>query len=357
MEGFRCSHPNCHISDFLPFICNFCNGLYCLEHRSQFVHSCIDRKTDVLNETLSNSSSTIFSHAVLDLAASTDIHLYGSKEHLQIKNNNEHKLIDGQLNTSTITKLDKLKGTWAKDSSAKQKNISKATSRILLKNKSAGNKEIPLENRIYLHITFAVTKMRSVLFFSKYQLISEILEYISNNMSTVAYGNGANSYVYDKNVYTLVMYDNTTCITTENSTTSINATANTDLTSWEQWNIYQPLQYYYPDDISSTTHSNVEEVIVSPILITTVVNNQKKWENNAGVSNMRYEKQEQVWYRALVEGGKEEGEYVRAVVKEVHVEGTEVYYSIYIPHLDKERQTIADRLCRALPLNISPLVS
>ncbi|XP_077410479.1 AN1-type zinc finger protein 1 isoform X2 [Vanacampus margaritifer] len=38
--GKRCQTDSCHQQDFLPFVCDSCNGVYCLEHRSREAHSC-----------------------------------------------------------------------------------------------------------------------------------------------------------------------------------------------------------------------------------------------------------------------------------------------------------------------------
>ncbi|CAH0475135.1 unnamed protein product [Peronospora belbahrii] len=38
--GAHCSVPACHQQDFLPFTCDCCNGVFCLEHRSYNSHEC-----------------------------------------------------------------------------------------------------------------------------------------------------------------------------------------------------------------------------------------------------------------------------------------------------------------------------
>ncbi|XP_037136231.1 AN1-type zinc finger protein 1 isoform X2 [Syngnathus acus] len=38
--GKHCRIDSCHQQDFLPFVCDSCNGVYCLEHRSREAHSC-----------------------------------------------------------------------------------------------------------------------------------------------------------------------------------------------------------------------------------------------------------------------------------------------------------------------------
>lgn len=38
--GKHCQVESCNLKDFLPFVCEFCSGVYCLEHRSRDAHSC-----------------------------------------------------------------------------------------------------------------------------------------------------------------------------------------------------------------------------------------------------------------------------------------------------------------------------
>ncbi|KAL2523380.1 Zinc finger AN1 domain-containing stress-associated protein 12 [Forsythia ovata] len=43
--GRHCQNPDCHQLDFLPFTCNACSKVFCLEHRSYKSHDC--PKSDV----------------------------------------------------------------------------------------------------------------------------------------------------------------------------------------------------------------------------------------------------------------------------------------------------------------------
>ncbi|KAF7213435.1 AN1-type zinc finger protein 1 [Nothobranchius furzeri] len=38
--GRHCQVDSCNVKDFLPFVCDCCSGVYCLEHRSREAHSC-----------------------------------------------------------------------------------------------------------------------------------------------------------------------------------------------------------------------------------------------------------------------------------------------------------------------------
>eukprot|EP00392_Amoebophrya_sp_AT5.2_P015774 g15990.t1 len=41
----NCSFPGCNKVDFLPFKCDACSRLYCLEHRSYQAHACPEAKS------------------------------------------------------------------------------------------------------------------------------------------------------------------------------------------------------------------------------------------------------------------------------------------------------------------------
>ncbi|KAG7462219.1 AN1-type zinc finger protein 1 [Solea senegalensis] len=38
--GKHCRIDSCNLKDFLPFVCDSCSGVFCLEHRSREAHSC-----------------------------------------------------------------------------------------------------------------------------------------------------------------------------------------------------------------------------------------------------------------------------------------------------------------------------
>eukprot|EP01029_Cantina_marsupialis_P029323 TRINITY_DN780108_c0_g1_i1.p1 TRINITY_DN780108_c0_g1~~TRINITY_DN780108_c0_g1_i1.p1 ORF type:complete len:212 (-),score=33.84 TRINITY_DN780108_c0_g1_i1:106-741(-) len=40
--GKHCEYPSCNLRDFLPFTCDGCRKVFCLEHRSYATHECIN---------------------------------------------------------------------------------------------------------------------------------------------------------------------------------------------------------------------------------------------------------------------------------------------------------------------------
>ncbi|XP_026220106.1 AN1-type zinc finger protein 1 [Anabas testudineus] len=55
--GKHCQIESCNLKDFLPFVCDSCSGVFCLEHRSREAHSCpeepVKRETSTVGSTTS----------------------------------------------------------------------------------------------------------------------------------------------------------------------------------------------------------------------------------------------------------------------------------------------------------------
>lgn len=54
--GKHCQVETCNLKDFLPFVCEFCSGIYCLEHRTRDSHICKENPV-VKRETQASSGS------------------------------------------------------------------------------------------------------------------------------------------------------------------------------------------------------------------------------------------------------------------------------------------------------------
>ncbi|XP_075903650.1 AN1-type zinc finger protein 1 isoform X3 [Nelusetta ayraudi] len=57
--GKHCQIESCHQKDFLPFVCDFCSGVFCLEHRGKDAHSC-SQQEPVKRESRSEGGSTSY---------------------------------------------------------------------------------------------------------------------------------------------------------------------------------------------------------------------------------------------------------------------------------------------------------
>ncbi|XP_071381766.1 AN1-type zinc finger protein 1 isoform X1 [Centroberyx affinis] len=62
--GQHCQTDSCNQRDFLPFVCDFCSGVFCLEHRSTESHSCPE--VPVKRELQSSGGSTSYACSFQD---------------------------------------------------------------------------------------------------------------------------------------------------------------------------------------------------------------------------------------------------------------------------------------------------
>ncbi|KAM9333795.1 AN1-type zinc finger protein 1 isoform 5-T5 [Pholidichthys leucotaenia] len=54
--GKHCQVDSCNLKDFLPFVCDSCGGVFCLEHRSRDAHSCSEASVKRESHTVGDSA-------------------------------------------------------------------------------------------------------------------------------------------------------------------------------------------------------------------------------------------------------------------------------------------------------------
>ncbi|XP_006880561.1 PREDICTED: AN1-type zinc finger protein 1 isoform X2 [Elephantulus edwardii] len=64
--GEHCQVEHCRQQDFLPFVCDGCSGIFCLEHRSKESHSCSE--VNIVNERLKTDTHTSYPCSFKDCA-------------------------------------------------------------------------------------------------------------------------------------------------------------------------------------------------------------------------------------------------------------------------------------------------
>uniref|UniRef100_A0A8C5NYD2 Zinc finger, AN1-type domain 1 n=1 Tax=Jaculus jaculus TaxID=51337 RepID=A0A8C5NYD2_JACJA len=64
--GQHCQVPHCRQRDFLPFVCDGCSGIFCLEHRSKDSHDCPE--VTALNERVKTDTHKSYSCSFKDCA-------------------------------------------------------------------------------------------------------------------------------------------------------------------------------------------------------------------------------------------------------------------------------------------------
>ncbi|KAK9527643.1 hypothetical protein VZT92_014187 [Zoarces viviparus] len=55
--GKHCQINSCSQNDFLPFVCELCSGVFCLDHRSREAHSCSAEPVKRVSQTVGGSTS------------------------------------------------------------------------------------------------------------------------------------------------------------------------------------------------------------------------------------------------------------------------------------------------------------
>jgi hypothetical protein len=186
MEGRRCSHSDCQTSDFLPFLCEYCHQEYCLEHRSRFIHNCIDCGDQ---QQSNNTSATGSSQSVRQIFSDVEHRFdnepkYDTSDHFNIKSSQRE--VD-EYTAGTAFKIEKLDSTIDSTNSTKNRNIANKTKQILFKNRASGNEGIAPEDRFYLECHFLLTEEKRFLYFTKYQTVGEMIELLSSHYPLLAY--------------------------------------------------------------------------------------------------------------------------------------------------------------------------
>lgn len=184
MEGQPCSEPGCTCNDFLPFECTLCQQVYCLEHRSRFVHTCSGVKTEAKVAPTSSSHPS-----VKDMMRSVE-HRFDNEEKVQAK---QHHNVKTSMNNVHPTdqkfarKLNSLNNTAETAASNKQRKISMKAREMMIKTKATGNSSIAGNDRHYIAVHFTnslevlhtdVNHQVAYMFFSGSKPIGEVLQYL-----------------------------------------------------------------------------------------------------------------------------------------------------------------------------------
>ena len=54
--GCQCEYDDCHIHDYLPFLCDKCNKYFCFDHKDYINHKCV-KYTDNLQPLIKRKTS------------------------------------------------------------------------------------------------------------------------------------------------------------------------------------------------------------------------------------------------------------------------------------------------------------
>ena len=181
MEGVSCQQVGCYCVDFLPFYCKRCNYIYCLEHRSRFIHNC-----EIFNynhDDDHDNDGAIIDIDECDVDYNTSNNDNVKKESVKdimfsIENrfNNNDNAYDNNTTTATTTnniktsnasttstsnnnkylnntftnKMNVFKQKLIQSKSQQAYNIALKTQEMLIKSKAIGNSNIAHDERYYL---------------------------------------------------------------------------------------------------------------------------------------------------------------------------------------------------------------
>lgn len=163
--GQHCSLDGCNQLDFLPFECDACLRIYCLDHRGRTAHGCTDVGSWKGNEPRKHlpsyqCSSTDCSKAeLIQIICNCCLNQFCVAHRLP-----EDHQCSASGNTASVTKAvhsttyAKVATTYAKVArpkktmNPKQQSLAAKVALIKLKQKAAGDDNIPLEYRVFFSI-------------------------------------------------------------------------------------------------------------------------------------------------------------------------------------------------------------
>lgn len=232
LKGKHCSFDECKQFDFLPFECEACHKTYCLQHRLQKDHKCTEQYNDKLNVIPKCPICNQF----IDLNINDDINLQVNrhidsqcKDFVLVENKKPacgyskckamkapieckecHKFFCPQHRFPSDHECTAFDENASKSNNFNSKgkellasfgivkpNISKPTNlsnnynnnnynvdmskeRLRMKNVASGNKNVPVQDRFYVHVLFskAINKKEITMFFNKNKTVGRILDEI-----------------------------------------------------------------------------------------------------------------------------------------------------------------------------------
>ncbi|XP_004090795.2 AN1-type zinc finger protein 1 [Nomascus leucogenys] len=162
--GQHCQVEHCRQRDFLPFVCDDCTGIFCLEHRSRESHGCPE--VTVINERLKTDQHTSFPCSFKDCAERELVAVicpYCEKNFcLRHRHQSDHECEKLEIPKPRMAATQKLVkdiidskiGETASKRRKGAKNSETAAKVALMKLKmhADGDKSVPQTERIYLQV-------------------------------------------------------------------------------------------------------------------------------------------------------------------------------------------------------------
>lgn len=192
--GKHCQVDSCNLKDFLPFVCDSCSGVYCLEHRSREAHSCPEET--VTKESKCPGGSTSYPCSIEDCKGKELLPVLcpQCKKHfcLAHRHQDDHKCekLEVQKPRMAATKELVQKILESKDGSKSKgrrgaKNAATAAKVALMKLKlhAAGDKGLPQTERTYFQVYLPKEAKESSrpMFFSSKWSVGKVVDYAASS--------------------------------------------------------------------------------------------------------------------------------------------------------------------------------
>ncbi|XP_039255569.2 AN1-type zinc finger protein 1-like [Styela clava] len=167
--GKQCSLLQCQRLDFLPFECDGCSQIFCLDHKGRTAHSCSDvnyikEGSSLTRVTPLRSYSCSLEECNQSDLVQVECNLCGKHFCLKHRLPEDHKChqlksephrkagMQTFQTSSTNPKKSVCDNSKKKSVSKKNQKLSAKVALMKLKQKSVGDKNIPMEKRIYFHV-------------------------------------------------------------------------------------------------------------------------------------------------------------------------------------------------------------
>lgn len=228
--GKHCQIDSCNQKDFLPFVCDLCSGVFCLEHRSREAHSC--SVEPVKRESQAAGGSTSYPCSFQDCRGKEVLPVVcpHCEKHfcLAHRHQDDHKCekLEVQKPRMAATKELVEKIVASKDGSKSKgrrgaKNSATAAKVALMKLKlhAAGDKGLPQTERTYFQVYLPKESKDSSqpMFFCSKWSVGKVVDYAASLASL----KNSNNVLTAKVTHSRRVTDNLICFPYHQSTLSI----------------------------------------------------------------------------------------------------------------------------------------
>ncbi|KAM6900174.1 AN1-type zinc finger protein 1 [Xenentodon cancila] len=191
--GKHCQVESCNLKDFLPFVCDSCGGVYCLEHRSRGAHSCPQEPIEKESQTSGGTRSYLCSFETCKEKEVVQVICQHCEKHfcLAHRHQDDHKCERLEIPKPRMAATRELvqKIVESKDGTKTKgrrgaKNAATAAKVALMKLKlhAAGDKGLPQTERTYFQVYLPKepSNCSKPMFFSSKWSVGKVVDYAAS---------------------------------------------------------------------------------------------------------------------------------------------------------------------------------